>query len=75
MENGRMENDITLHGRLDGAPRVSHSNHGEIFWTFPLAVSRLSGTADRLNVLVPERLLEGEWPQPGDEVKIGRAHV
>jgi len=70
MENGRMENEITLHGRLDGDPRVSHSNHGETFWAFPLAVSRLSGTTDRLNILVPERLLEAGSPRQGDEVSV-----
>lgn len=70
MENGRMENNITLHGRLDGAPQVSHSNHGETFWLFPLAVSRLSGAQDRLNILVPERLLAGYALNEGDEVTV-----
>lgn len=70
MENGRMENDITLHGQLDGVPQVSHSNHGETFWGFPLAVSRLSGARDRLNILVPERLLEGCALNEGAEVTV-----
>lgn len=70
MEHGRMENDIILHGRLDDRVQVSHSNHGEVFWGFPLAVCRLSGTQDRLNILVPERLLGERWPQPGDEVTV-----
>ena len=70
MENGRMENAVTLHGRLDGCPQVSHSNHGEQFWTFPLTVCRLSGAQDRLNVLVPERVLEACPLTRGDEVTV-----
>lgn len=70
MENGRMENDIVLHGRLDEDPRISHCNHGETFWIFPLTVCRLSGTQDRLNVLVSERLLEEGSPKQGDEVTV-----
>lgn len=70
MENGRMENDMILHGRLEEEPRVSHSNHGETFWIFPLAVCRLSGTQDRLNILVSERLLVGFAPERGDEVTV-----
>lgn len=70
MEYGRMENDIILHGRADACPAVSHCNHGEIFWSFPLVVSRLSGTADRLNVLVPERMLGGQSIGCGDEMTV-----
>lgn len=70
MEHGRMENDIILHGRLEVRPQVSHSNHGEVFLTFPLVVSRLSGTQDRLNILASERLLDGLGVQPGDEVTV-----
>lgn len=70
MEYGRMENDIILHGRLDAQPCVSHCNHGKTFWGFPLAVNRLSGTADRLNVLVPERMLTGQEIGCGDEVSV-----
>ena len=70
MEHGRMENEIVLHGRLDDAPQISHSNHGEVFYTFPLLACRLSGTPDRLNILVSERLLEREPLLRGDEVSI-----
>jgi len=63
MEYGQMVNEITLHGRAVLAPQPSHRNHGEIFYAFPLAVRRLSGVEDRLNVLLPQRVL----PQPGLE--------
>lgn len=70
MEHARMENDIILHGRLDDRAQVSHSNHGEVFLSVPLVVCRLSGTRDRLNLLIPERLLTNREPQPGDEVTV-----
>ena len=70
MDHGRMENDMTLHGRLSGCPRISHCNHGETFWTFPLTVCRLSGTPDRLNVVVSQQLLESCPLTEGDEVSV-----
>ena len=70
MEHERMENDMILHGRMDDQVQVSHSNHGEVFLSFPLVVCRLSGVQDRLNILVSERLLADRNPQPGDEVTV-----
>ena len=70
MENGRMENAVTLHGRVVCEPWLSHENHGERFWAFPLEVCRLSGTPDRLNVLVSQTVLEGCPLAPGDEVTV-----
>ena len=70
MDNGRMENDVTLHGRVEQAPCVSHYNHGQTFYLFPLAVSRLSGTRDRLNVLAPAPLLERCPLAEGEEVTV-----
>ena len=70
MENGRMENDITLHGSVAHMPQPSHRNHGELFCVFPLTVCRLSGTEDRLNVLVPEKLLAQCPLKEGDQVTV-----
>ena len=70
MEYGRTENEIILHGRLEERPQMSHSNHGEIFYAAPLTVCRLSGTPDRLNVLMPERLLVDHPLEQGDEVTV-----
>ena len=70
MENGRMENTVLLHGQVETAPEVSHENHGEIFYAFVLSVCRLSGTPDRLNVLVSRTLLEQCPLEQGDEVTV-----
>lgn len=65
-----MKNEIVLHGRLALPPRVSHSNHGEEFYIFPLRVRRLSGAEDRLNVVAGERLLRLCPAEEGDEVTV-----
>ena len=65
------ENRVFLHGRVEQPPQRSHSNHGVEFFTFPLVVSRLSGTADRLNVVASRELLERDiWPERGEEISV-----
>lgn len=44
-------NKIFLRGRLDTSPIPSHVNHGVEYFLLPLAVCRLSGAEDRLNVV------------------------
>lgn len=70
MENGRMENAVTLHGRVASAPVLSHENHGEVFYAFGLTVCRLSGTPDHLNVLAGRPVLEQCPLEEGDEVTV-----
>ena len=41
-------NRVRLCGRAAGEPELSHINHGESFYRFPLSVERLSGQEDRL---------------------------
>lgn len=36
-------NRVRLCGRAAGEPALSHINHGEHFYRFPLSVERLSG--------------------------------
>ena len=50
-------NHVRLCGTLDSAPVFSHENHGRRFYSFFLAVERLSGTLDRLRVLADWSLL------------------
>ena len=71
MRQGANLNRIQLHGRVGGEPVISHTNHGVEFFRFPLVVCRLSGTEDRLNVMVPRPLLERQGPvEEGRELTV-----
>ena len=50
-------NDVLLEGIPVGAPEPSHENHGQLFYRQILEVPRLSGTADRLPLLVRQMQL------------------
>ena len=64
------ENHAVLRGTAAAEPVFSHTNHGVDFFVFPLSVPRLSGTEDRLNVLVPQSLLEEHALTPGQRVEV-----
>ena len=64
------ENRALLRGTAAGAPEVSHENHGVRYWTFPLAVRRLSGREDRLNIIAAEPLLARCPVRPGEELEV-----
>lgn len=59
-------NRVRLCGRAAGEPELSHINHGESFYRFPLSVERLSGQEDRLPVILPRPLLEAHPIHTGD---------
>ena len=63
-------NKIFLRGRLAASPALSHSNHGVEYFTLPLAVRRLSGAEDRLNVMASREQLEGLAPEPGSPLSV-----
>ena len=53
------ENNYTrLCGTLAGAPAYSHTGRGQVFYSFPLEVRRLSGNTDTVNILVSRERLE-----------------
>lgn len=52
-------NRVRLCGRAAGEPELSHINHGESFYRFPLSVERLSGQEDRLPVILPRAAAGG----------------
>lgn len=56
MEN--TANHITLCGVLHTLPAFSHQNHERNFYRFTLAVERLSGAQDLLNVIAAEDVLD-----------------
>ena len=64
------ENHAALRGTVDALPIFSHENHGVEYQVFPLAVPRLSGTVDRLNVVAARPLLERRPLTPGDRVEV-----
>ena len=62
------ENRILLRGHIDRAPVYSHESHGKTFYLAVMEVPRLSGTVDRLNLLLPEKLVESLVP--GENVEV-----
>jgi len=62
-------NRAELCGVVSEAPRYSHESRGLRFYTFPLETLRLSGAADRLNVVVRESLLP-MLPDEGGRVRV-----
>ena len=63
MEAFTESNFVRLCGTLSGRPAYSHSSRGRDFYTFPLTVLRLSGNADRLNIVLGRELLETAVPE------------
>lgn len=70
MQTLRNENRAVLRGAVAMAPAPSHENHGVWYDAFPLVVRRLSGTEDRVNVIVAHPTAEQLSLQPGQEVEI-----
>ncbi|MBP3319844.1 MAG: single-stranded DNA-binding protein [Ruminiclostridium sp.] len=63
------ENRVVLRGTVAEEAVFSHRVHGIDFYRFPLAVPRLSGREDLLNILLPCSP-EEELPQEGDYVEV-----
>lgn len=68
MEAFSETNLVRLCGRVAGRPLYSHSSRGKDFYGFPLAVRRLSGAEDRLNLILRRELLESA--APGEEERL-----
>ena len=69
-QTGWNENRALLRGTAAAEPVLSHETHGVVYETFPLAVRRLSGSEDRVNVLVPRVLLEQRPVTEGMELEV-----
>ncbi len=63
-------NQILLRGELDALPAFSHETHGRRFFTFPLAVERLSGTMDVLSCVAAEELVQALDPSGGEMIEL-----
>ena len=62
------ENRVILRGTVAGDAVLSHQVHGIDFYRFPLAVPRLSGREDVLNILCPGPA--AALPAAGDYVEV-----
>ena len=62
MDNIINNNYAELSGVVIAAPKYSHENRGEKFYLIPVAVQRLSGTLDTINIIVREKLLPSAIP-------------
>ena len=62
-------NRAELCGTAVQPPEFSHASRGIRFYTFPLETLRLSGTADRLNIVLRESMLP-LVPAAGERVRI-----
>lgn len=65
MDERKCSNYAELCGILTQRPVFSHESRGEKFYTFPLETKRLSGTADTINIIARESMLDqlelGDW--------------
>ena len=51
------QNEALMRGIVQSEPQLSHITAEHTFFTFPIAVARLSGTEDVLNVVTPDTTL------------------
>ena len=63
-------NRIFLRGTPLAEPVYSHKSRDDVFYTFPIETVRLSGTADRLNVILRESLLPDLKPSRAGLVEV-----
>ncbi|MDR0813152.1 MAG: single-stranded DNA-binding protein [Oscillospiraceae bacterium] len=68
--NAELKNSIKLCGTVCAAPAANNNPGFGGLISFPLEISRLSGTVDRLNVHVPESLTAGLCLEAGERVRI-----
>lgn len=70
METNTNNNLAEVCGVVDEELQFNHEIFGESFYTFTLKIPRLSGTSDRIRVMVSDRLLSDLPLSVGDFVEI-----
>lgn len=70
METNTNNNLAEVCGVVDDELQFNHEIFGESFYTFTLKIPRLSGTSDRIKVMVSDRLLSELELNAGDFVEI-----
>lgn len=68
MENNASNNQAVIIGTIEEDFVLSHEIYGEKFYTCPIRIPRLSGTADSVRVMVSERLMTDGGYGVGDTV-------
>ena len=68
MEN-LSQNSLLLSGKIDSLPLFSHEAHDIKFFTFTLLSKRLSGTFDKIPVIIRDSLLDS-LPEVGEFITI-----
>ncbi len=63
-------NLVQLRGTAAREPELSHENHGQRFYRFPLSIRRLSGQTDTLHVIATSELLEPFLPIGGKHLAL-----
>lgn len=63
-------NSIELCGVVAAEPAFSHENHGQSFYRFPLEVERLSGQADRIEILALSATLSSAAISQGARIRV-----
>jgi primosomal replication protein N len=70
MDEVFVSNRAELCGMVAEPPRYSHESRGIRFYTFPLETCRLSGTADRLNIVLRDTMLSQDLLEPGCDLRV-----
>lgn len=70
MENYTANNHAEVIGIVDGEPKFSHEIYGEKFYIFTLNIPRLSGTSDKVKIMISDRLLADTEFLTGDVVEV-----
>jgi len=70
MENYTANNHAEVIGIVDGEPKFSHEIYGEKFYIFTLNIPRLSGTSDKVKIMVSDRLLADTEVLTGDVIEV-----
>ncbi|MCR4719416.1 MAG: single-stranded DNA-binding protein [Firmicutes bacterium] len=70
MENYAANNHAEVIGIVSDEPKFSHEIYGEKFYIFTLKIPRLSGTSDRVKIMVSDRLLADVEIVTGDVIEV-----
>lgn len=70
MENYTANNHAEVIGIVSDEPKFSHEIYGEKFYIFTLDIPRLSGTSDKVKIMVSDRLLADVEILTGDVIEV-----